>query len=54
MKVSEAIMRLKDLQQTDDEERAHGEADDILCEVLTELGHEEVAQEWVKVPKWYG
>lgn len=28
-------------------------SDDILCELLTRLGYEEVVKEYNKVPKWY-
>lgn len=36
-----------------DTESAHGEADDILCEVLTEIGLYDVVSAFKKVRKWY-
>lgn len=36
-----------------DEENGHMEADDVLCEYLKELGHEEIVNEFNKVNKWY-
>jgi hypothetical protein len=50
-----AIDRLRALRDSDDTESAHSEADDILCDVLTELGgaYADVAAEWKRVPKWY-
>ncbi len=37
----------------DDPERAHGDADAVLCLLLTELGYADVVAAWEKVPKWY-
>ena len=54
----EAILKLKDLQMSDDqegdEEIAHIEADKILCDLLRTLGYEDVVAEWDAItPKWY-
>ncbi len=47
------LERLKELQESGDAEYAHGEADDILCDILKDLGFEEIVEAWDKVPKWY-
>lgn len=49
----EAIERLKSWQGPTDIEIAHGEADDVLCELLVSLGYQDVVDEWEKVDKWY-
>ncbi len=36
-----------------DEEVCHIWADDLLCEILKELGFKETVEEYDKVPKWY-
>jgi hypothetical protein len=37
-----------------DPETAHGEADDVLLDVLRELGLDAVARAWEAIePKWY-
>lgn len=51
--IMEAIYQLKDLQESDDIESAHAEADDILCTVLEVLGCIELVKEYKKVQKWY-
>ncbi len=53
MNKEQAIEALKELQTNGDAEIAHGEADRILCELLTTLGCREVVDEWEKVDKWY-
>ena len=45
--------RLKVAQQDGDTESAHAEADDVLCDLLKELGYTKVIEEYKKVPKWY-
>jgi hypothetical protein len=52
-KVAEVIELLKSAQQSDDTERAHAEADDALCDLLSELGYAHVVAEFAKVRKWY-
>lgn len=34
-------------------EVVHPEADDILCNILKDLGFEEIVEAYDKVPKWY-
>ena len=36
-----------------DEEDAHIEADAVLCDLLKELGFEDVVELYEKIPKWY-
>lgn len=36
-----------------DTEDAHSNADDILCEILVELGYGALVEVYKKVPKWY-
>lgn len=49
----EAILKLKEQQNDYDIEVAHSRADDVLTELLTSLGYEDVVREWDLVPKWY-
>ena len=54
MTTSEALEKMKSLQDENGEyETAHSEADKILCQVLTQLGFNELVSEFEKVPKWY-
>ena len=48
-----ALEKLRQAQENDDTEAAHGEADDALCELLTALGYAEVVAAWEKVDRWY-
>jgi hypothetical protein len=36
-----------------DEEAQHGNADDLMCEVLRSLGYEEGVRLFEEMPKWY-
>jgi len=47
------IKELKNEQNNDDTEIAHSNADDLLCEFLISLGHQDVVDEYNKVSKWY-
>ena len=38
----------------DDVEEHHFDADDLLCELLTELGYGDVVEVYNKIEKWYG
>ena len=40
--------------KNDDTEGAHVIADILLCELLKELGYEEVINIYDKIKKWYG
>ena len=35
------------------EEEGHPQADDILCDLLIELGYAKIVDEYRKVDKWY-
>lgn len=48
-----AIFALKQCQKNEDTRDAHEEADGTLCNLLIDLGYEDVVQEWEKVNKWY-
>lgn len=37
-----------------DPERYHGEADDLLCQMLEELGYKEGVELFRDMEKWYG
>lgn len=47
------MKRLKEAQQDDDTSSAHAEADNVLCDLLTDLGYTKIVEEYRKVPKWY-
>lgn len=49
----EIITKLKELQEDDDFEIVHDEADKLLCAFLTSLGYKDVVNEWRKVGKFY-
>ena len=53
MSPSEAIRKLLDLQNNEDMEYAHLEADNILCELLDSLGYEEVVEAFHDIDKEY-
>jgi len=52
MTKEEAVERLKTCKEKD-VETGHGEADNILCELLCFLGYEEVVKEYDEIEKWY-
>lgn len=37
----------------DDEEIFHGEADDLMCDLLIELGYGQGVKVFLDTPKWY-
>ena len=49
----EYIERLRELERLDDTEAEHAEADNILAELLVELGMQDIVDEYGKIPKWY-
>lgn len=53
MNRTEAILILQQEQKNDDTECAHGNADQVLCDLLSELGYDDVVAEYSKVHKWY-
>lgn len=50
-----SLSRLKELANKEypDEEEDHGEADDILCNMLDALGYKDLTDAWDKIEKWY-
>jgi hypothetical protein len=48
----EALKAIK-VDYNDDTELAHVEADKVLCELLTALGHGDVVTEYNTIGKWY-
>jgi hypothetical protein len=53
MTEQEAIDKLKRLSKNTDIEFVHIEADKILCKLLTQLGYEEVVEEFENLDKCY-
>lgn len=51
--IKEAIEKMKKCVNNGDTECGHIEADDILCDVLTQLGYKELVDLYEKVKKWY-
>ena len=51
--IEEIIAKLKELQQDDDIDGAHVQADWIICNLLEDLGYTEVIKEYDKISKWY-
>lgn len=49
----DALERLDRCQKSDDQEAAHVEADDVLCDLLIELGFGDVVSAYHRIPKWY-
>ena len=49
----QAIDALNDASQNMDIEIAHMQADEILCELLRDLGYIDVVDAWEAVEKWY-
>lgn len=47
------IKRLKQAQEIADVESAHEDADNVLCDLLKDLGYDRVVEEYNKVEKWY-
>lgn len=48
-----ALQKLKECEQNSDTESAHGIADSVLCELLEDLGYEDVIFAYSKVNRWY-
>lgn len=49
----EAIEKLKACQTNTNTEEAHRIADQVLCDLLIELGYGDVVDQWEEVYKWY-
>lgn len=48
------LSQLNDLISENDVEKKHIDADNILCELLKELGFNEIVESFNKLKKWYG
>jgi hypothetical protein len=44
---------LEQLASLDDQETAHVNADNLLCQLLEHLGFKEVVEAYEKIDKWY-
>jgi hypothetical protein len=48
-----ALFMLAAALKNNDIEVAHSDADQVLCDLLTSLGYEDVVEIWDRVGKWY-
>lgn len=53
MNREEAIKRLVEIQKINDTEQAHCDADDVIINLLADLGYSDVVAEFNKIEKWY-
>ncbi len=53
MKVEEAVGRLQVIEANPDIERAHVDADQVLCDFLLSLGYADVVTRYHKISKYY-
>ena len=51
--IKEAVEKMKECVNNSDTELAHLDEDNILCDVLTQLGYKELVDLYEKVNKWY-
>lgn len=51
--IKEAVEKMKECVNNGDTEVAHLDADNILCDVLTQLGYKELVDLYEKVKNWY-
>lgn len=47
------LKQLTELQRDNDQEWAHIMADRILCNLLSELGYDDIVEEYTNISKWY-
>lgn len=47
------LLQLKAEQNNPDTEVAHGNADDLLCDLLKQFGLNRLVEEYNKIDKWY-
>ncbi len=50
---TEILEKLKELRYEMDTEAAHSDADELLCELLIELGHQDIVDAFNQIDKWY-
>ena len=53
MKTKNHLEKLQQLKFNDDTEMVHVKADEILCELLSELGYTEIVDAYNELEKWY-
>jgi len=54
MNKEEAINELKEIiREAGDTESDHAKADDVLCDLLSELGYHDVVELYDRIDKWY-
>ena len=53
MTPKDAIRKLRELQKDKDSAVAHFDADDVLCELLVALGHDDVVAAWRRIRRRY-
>lgn len=46
--------KMKEISLSTDPEGAHGAADELMCQLLKELGYSEGVRIFDKMEKWYG
>ena len=49
----EVIEQLRELARSDDTEYAHIQADNILCDILENLGYKDIVDAYNDIPKYY-
>lgn len=50
---AKAILKLKKFQAEDDPFKNHEKADKVLCDLLKEIGYDDVVKEYRKIRKYY-
>lgn len=50
---AEKLKALRKLADSKDIECAHIEADDLLCEILLDLGYDKIVEAYEAIDKWY-
>lgn len=53
-KHDEYLLKMKEIGEKhgNDEEVCHVLADDLLCQILNDLGYNDIVEEFFKLPKW--
>ena len=49
----EALEELAEIKQNKDKETAHIDADGVLCQMLSDLGYDDVVKAYHDISKWY-
>jgi hypothetical protein len=49
----EALAELAEIKQNEDKEMAHIFADAVLCQLLSDLGYDDVVKAYHDISKWY-